>query len=233
MKWLYYSLMLWIVGRLLLNSPGYWRSCRTAVNGTWTRFQRRMRNWSTRKWCELPPILSNGQDWCNFEIVWKGFNNLLIYFSFGHVSASYCVVAACDVTDDHTEVALSTDDYLWVKLCQLKDDENISHDLTHERLTYSQFQTLVLEEYGMLISFTSFPVQFLRLNVSLCDQVNAISKPIKSRSCTSKYCSSRASLRRPSTSLPALKDSAVIRSTWPWLCSRTACWPFQPMCKLH
>jgi len=62
--------------------------------------------------------------------------------------ASYCVVAACDVNDDHTEVALTTDDYLWVKLCQLKEDELAGHDSSHERITYSQFQTLVLEEYG-------------------------------------------------------------------------------------
>ena len=63
-------------------------------------------------------------------------------------SASYCVVAACDVNDDHTEVALTTDDYLRVKLCQLKEDELAGHDSSHERITYSQFQTLVLEEYG-------------------------------------------------------------------------------------
>lgn len=62
--------------------------------------------------------------------------------------ASYCVVAACDVNDDHTEVALTTDDYLWIKLCQLKEDETAAHDSTHERLTYAQFQTLVFEEYG-------------------------------------------------------------------------------------
>lgn len=62
--------------------------------------------------------------------------------------ASYCVVAACDVNDDHTEVAQSTDDYLWIKLCQLKEDELAGHDSSHERVTYSQFQLLVLEEYG-------------------------------------------------------------------------------------
>ena len=57
-------------------------------------------------------------------------------------------MAACDVSDDHTEVALSTDDYLWIKLCQLKEDDLAGHDSSHERDTYSQFQTLVLEEYG-------------------------------------------------------------------------------------
>ena len=62
--------------------------------------------------------------------------------------ASYCVIAACDVNDDHTEVATTTDDYLWIKLCQLKEDETSGHDSSHERLTYSQFQSLLFEEYG-------------------------------------------------------------------------------------
>jgi len=65
--------------------------------------------------------------------------------------ASYCVVAACDVNDDHTDVALSTDDYLWIKLCQLKEDELAGNDTSHDRVTYSQFQTLVLEEYGLCL----------------------------------------------------------------------------------
>lgn len=60
-------------------------------------------------------------------------------------------MAACDVNDDHTEVALSTDDYLWIKLSQLKEDELTGHDASHERVTYSQFQTLVLEEYGTVV----------------------------------------------------------------------------------
>ena len=53
------------------------------------------------------------------------------------------------MNEDHTDVALSTDDYLWIKLCQLKEDELVTgHDASHDRLTYSQFQTLILEEYG-------------------------------------------------------------------------------------
>lgn len=57
-------------------------------------------------------------------------------------------MAACDVNDEHTEVAQTTDDYLWIKLCQLKEDEFGGHDSSHERISYSQFQSLVLEEYG-------------------------------------------------------------------------------------
>jgi nuclear pore complex protein Nup93 len=70
-------------------------------------------------------------------------------------------VAACDVNDDHTEVAQSTDDYLWIKLCQLKEDELAGHDSSHERVTYSQFQSLVLEEYGILIYLLTTSIRYL------------------------------------------------------------------------
>ena len=72
-------------------------------------------------------------------------------------------MAACDVNDDHTEVAQSTDDYLWIKLCQLKEDELAGHDSSHERVTYSQFQSLVLEEYGKF----KYYFFFVKLSMSL------------------------------------------------------------------
>ena len=33
--------------------------------------------------------------------------------------AVFCVIAACDPTDEHPEVATSLDDYLWIKLSQV------------------------------------------------------------------------------------------------------------------
>ena len=33
--------------------------------------------------------------------------------------AVFCVVAACDPTDEHSEVATSLDDYLWIKVSQV------------------------------------------------------------------------------------------------------------------
>ena len=33
--------------------------------------------------------------------------------------AVFCVVGACDPTDEHSEVATSLDDYLWIKLSQV------------------------------------------------------------------------------------------------------------------
>ncbi len=33
--------------------------------------------------------------------------------------AVYCILAACDPADEHSEVATSLDDYLWIKLAQV------------------------------------------------------------------------------------------------------------------
>ena len=35
--------------------------------------------------------------------------------------AVYCIVAACDPADEHSEVATSLDDYLWIKLAQVRN----------------------------------------------------------------------------------------------------------------
>ncbi|XP_054284847.1 nuclear pore complex protein Nup93-like [Macrosteles quadrilineatus] len=56
----------------------------------------------------------------------------------------YCILGACDVTDEHSEVIKTADDYLWLKLCQVRDSDASTSDC----ITYSLLQTLVLEEYG-------------------------------------------------------------------------------------
>lgn len=55
----------------------------------------------------------------------------------------YCILAACDPNDEHSEVATSLDDYLWIKLLQIRDriDGN-------EALTLSDFQKQMSEDYG-------------------------------------------------------------------------------------
>jgi len=55
--------------------------------------------------------------------------------------AVYCVVAACDPTEEHPEVATSLDDYLWLKLCCLREEGG-------DTLTLPGLQTLLTEEYG-------------------------------------------------------------------------------------
>ncbi|CAH1270686.1 NUP93 [Branchiostoma lanceolatum] len=60
--------------------------------------------------------------------------------------AVYCILACCDTSDTHSDVADKTEDYLWIKLCQvsLEDDSAGLQD----KLTLPQLQSLLLEEYG-------------------------------------------------------------------------------------
>uniref|UniRef100_A0A7N4NJD8 Nuclear pore complex protein Nup93 n=1 Tax=Sarcophilus harrisii TaxID=9305 RepID=A0A7N4NJD8_SARHA len=61
--------------------------------------------------------------------------------------AVYCILGRCDVTDNQSEVADKTEDYLWLKLNQVcfEDDGTSS---PQDRLTLSQFQKQLLEDYG-------------------------------------------------------------------------------------
>jgi len=56
--------------------------------------------------------------------------------------AVYCIMAACDSQEEHGEIATSLDDYLWVKLCQVRDEDS------GDSLTLPGLQTLLTEEYG-------------------------------------------------------------------------------------
>ncbi|KAK9509964.1 hypothetical protein O3M35_004845 [Rhynocoris fuscipes] len=56
----------------------------------------------------------------------------------------YCLLGACDVFDDHRAIANTADDYLWLKLWQVREaDSDASHSIK-----YSFLQTLILEDYG-------------------------------------------------------------------------------------
>src|SRR5271156_5499482 len=63
-------------------------------------------------------------------------------------SLVYCVLGACDVENDHPEVANRLDDYLWLKLSQVREEDSFSPQVKRDVLTYSDFQTLILETYG-------------------------------------------------------------------------------------
>lgn len=58
----------------------------------------------------------------------------------------YCILGACDVTDEHSEVVQTADDYLWLKLCQVREEDTENTDF----ITYGVLQSLVLEEYGII-----------------------------------------------------------------------------------
>ncbi|XP_064414648.1 nuclear pore complex protein Nup93 isoform X2 [Latimeria chalumnae] len=61
--------------------------------------------------------------------------------------AVYCLIGRCDVTDNHSDVADKTEDYLWLKLNQVcfEDDGTSS---PQDRLTLPQLQKQLLEDYG-------------------------------------------------------------------------------------
>lgn len=68
----------------------------------------------------------------------------------------YCAIGGCDVTDKHPEVVKTADDYLWLRLCQVRDvgDEGQSGDLSPantDRLSYALLQSLISEEYGSYV----------------------------------------------------------------------------------
>ncbi|XP_039959553.1 nuclear pore complex protein Nup93-1-like [Bactrocera tryoni] len=58
--------------------------------------------------------------------------------------AVYCIIAGCDINEQHLEVAKTTDDFLWIQLSLLRPE---SHD-NAEVLTYAGLQTMILEKYG-------------------------------------------------------------------------------------
>ena len=60
--------------------------------------------------------------------------------------AVHCVLGACDPSDEHGEVATSIDDYLWIKLCQIREDHSSAG--AGEGQSLAQLQALLSEEYG-------------------------------------------------------------------------------------
>lgn len=60
--------------------------------------------------------------------------------------AVYCIVGACDINDEHPEIAVTADDYLWLKLCQIRHEDNAEKQ--GECMTYTHLQSLILDEFG-------------------------------------------------------------------------------------
>ncbi|KAK3908994.1 Nuclear pore complex protein Nup93 [Frankliniella fusca] len=61
--------------------------------------------------------------------------------------AVYCILGACDVSDEHSEVAKTADDYLWFKLCQIREGER-TDSRSGENITLQHLQTLISQDYG-------------------------------------------------------------------------------------
>jgi len=76
--------------------------------------------------------------------------------------AVYCLLGACDPSDEHSEVATSLDDYLWIKLAQIREvvssdsslltpgggSHGTSSSSSSDTLNLSQLQHLMSNEYG-------------------------------------------------------------------------------------
>merc|ERR1719369_1112047 len=72
--------------------------------------------------------------------------------------AVYCVVGGCDPSEEHSEVATSLDDYLWLKLCMVREDAG------GDTLTLAALQSLLTEEYGEShFSASSQPVLYYQV----------------------------------------------------------------------
>jgi len=52
------------------------------------------------------------------------------------------------VTNDHSEIASRLDDYLWLKLSQIRDEPPPEASHHTDFVTYASFQDLILEKYG-------------------------------------------------------------------------------------
>lgn len=55
----------------------------------------------------------------------------------------WSVLGCCDISDEHSEVARTADDYLWLKLSLVRVDYN-----KDDCIKYSELQQIILEEYG-------------------------------------------------------------------------------------
>lgn len=56
---------------------------------------------------------------------------------------AYCALVPCESEDLHSEVISTADDYLWLKLCQVRDQSD-----TENKLTLDYLQTMISEIYG-------------------------------------------------------------------------------------
>uniref|UniRef100_A0A1X7VWE9 Nuclear pore protein n=1 Tax=Amphimedon queenslandica TaxID=400682 RepID=A0A1X7VWE9_AMPQE len=58
--------------------------------------------------------------------------------------AVFCVLGRCELNNTHYQVLVKTEDYMWLKLCQVNVDGGYSSD----QLNFSSLQHLLLKDYG-------------------------------------------------------------------------------------
>lgn len=58
----------------------------------------------------------------------------------------YCIIACCDIAEQHPEVAKNADDFLWIQLSMVRNDNSSTSDI--DCLTYARLQSMIYEDYG-------------------------------------------------------------------------------------
>ena len=82
----------------------------------------------------------------------------------------FCVLAKCDVMENHVQVCDKIEDYLWLKLSQVNTDMVLSEtkagklSTANDSMSLEAFQNLLIEDYGekhfQVKPFASNPLQF-------------------------------------------------------------------------
>ncbi|KAH8244940.1 hypothetical protein KR032_002993 [Drosophila birchii] len=74
------------------------------------------------------------------------YSNKLRVCSDPYKKAVYAIVLACDPHDGHPELIRTIDDFLWLQLSILREQDKRDYNI--EQLTYGGLQSLILEKYG-------------------------------------------------------------------------------------
>ncbi|BFG00646.1 nuclear pore complex protein Nup93-1 [Drosophila madeirensis] len=90
---------------------------------------------------------TKGEQYARLEGVLKlEYNSKMRSCSDPYKKAVYAYVLACDPQNSHPELMRSIDDFLWMQLSILREDNEREYNI--EQLTYSGLQSLILEKYG-------------------------------------------------------------------------------------
>jgi len=83
--------------------------------------------------------------------------------------AVYSIIGKCDISDVHGEVAKATEDYMWIKLCQVVIEDSSHYD----SLSLIKLQKILSEEYGEN-HFKSDPLLYFKVLFLTCQFESAI-----------------------------------------------------------
>lgn len=105
-------------------SPGGWGGWGSGalpqewLRTTSTRFRKEAED-IIQAYCQKLPWSLQGQIFCPLICFMKFSCTWLFYYTVfsSWQRAVYCLLSRCDPHEDHADIAATTDDYLWLKLC--------------------------------------------------------------------------------------------------------------------